>query len=255
MDSEARRNGSAPALEVRDLEVRYGAVRAVNGITLRVDSGEIVALLGANGAGKTSTINAISGVSECTVTGEVSLLGRQVTARGARHTLGREIALVPEGRGIVAPLSIEDNLLLGAYHVRSRRDRESALADVYELFPILKERCNGIAGLLSGGEQQMLAFGRAMMSRPKLILADEPSIGLAPVLVKRVMETIEKINSLGTSVLIVEQNAVAALQIASRGYVLSRGEVVKEGSAAVLLDDDEIADAFLGRRREGSVEK
>lgn len=233
-------------LSVTDLRVRYGGVLAVNGISLEVSHGDVVAMLGANGAGKSSTLAALAGSSVGTVSGRVDVFG-QTVRRARAHRMNRMgVALVPEGRRVFAPLSVEDNLLLGAYTVRSRARLKDLLAEIYELFPVLAERRRGAAGLLSGGEQQMLAFGRALMSEPRLILMDEPSMGLAPVMVDRVMAAVRAINDRGVSILLVEQNAAAALRVANYAYVLDRGRLVKSGRAAALATDPAVADAFLG---------
>lgn len=235
-------------LSVTGLSVRYGGVLAVDGLSLRVRHGEVVAMLGANGAGKSSTLAALSGSSVGSVSGHIEVFGAVVSRQRAHRMNRRGVVLVPEGRRVFAPLSVEENLLLGGYSVRSRSRLRELLAEIYELFPVLADRRNGAAGLLSGGEQQMLAFGRALMSQPRLILMDEPSMGLAPVMVDRVMAAVRTINERGTSVLLVEQNAVAALGVASYAYVLERGRLVKSAPAADLAKDSTVADAFLGLR-------
>jgi len=234
-----------PMLRVEQLAIRYGPVIAVHDVSLEVRAGEIVALLGANGAGKTSTVRGVSGTAKATLGGTVELLGHEVSAARARRTLGRGVALVPEGRQIIAPLTVEENLLVGAHHVRSGSRRSALLREMYDLFPILEERRHGTAGLLSGGEQQMLALGRALMSEPQLVLADEPSMGLAPIMVQRTMDAISRIGERGTAVLLVEQNAAAALKIATRAYVMQRGRIVKAGTSEELLADEDIERTFL----------
>jgi len=244
--SDIERNTAEAPLHVAHLRVRYGPVTAVQDVSVQVGPGEIVALLGSNGAGKSSIVRAVSGTANADVEGDVRLFGAPATVRQARGLLGRGMALVPEGRQIVAPLTVEENLLVGGYgRARKGRRRQELLDECYALFPILHERRNGPAGLLSGGEQQMLAFGRALMSEPRLVLADEPSMGLAPIMVRRIMESIREIGDRGVAVLLVEQNAAAALRIAARAYVLDRGRVVKSGSAEVLRTDTAVEQAFL----------
>ena len=234
-----------PLVRVRNLAVRYGPVTAVRDVSFEVGPGEIVALLGANGAGKTSTVRAVSGTARASVDGQIEVLGAAPSYGRLRHTLGRGMAMVPEGRQIIAPLTVEENLLIGAYHLRSGSRREALLREMYDLFPILEERRDGPAGLLSGGEQQMLALGRALMSDPKVVLADEPSMGLAPIMVQRTMQAIARIGERGTAVLLVEQNALAALRIASRAYVMERGCVVKSGTSEELMADTAVERTFL----------
>jgi branched-chain amino acid transport system ATP-binding protein len=231
------------ALEVRDLEVRYGVVRAVQGVDLRVDEGELVVVLGANGAGKSSVLQAISG-SLRPAGGTITFQGKAVAGRPAHKVARSGLVLVPEGRRIFGPLTVEENLLIGGY-IQSRSRREQLLRETYEMFPILAERRTGPAGLLSGGEQQMLAFGRALMSSPSLLLLDEPSMGLAPVIVKSIMSSIAAIRARGLSILMVEQNA-AALDTASRAYVMEQGRIVLEGAPDTIIDDPIVARAFLG---------
>lgn len=234
------------ALVVRDLFVRYGHVSAVEGVSLEVPSGATVAILGANGAGKSSTLGALSGSSVGSVTGEIELFGTAVKAKSAHHMARLGVSLVPEGRRMFAPLTVEENLLLGGYRHRSMKRTRQLVTEAYDLFPILAERSNAMAGLLSGGEQQMLAFGRAMMADPKLILMDEPSMGLAPIMVDKVFEAIKQINSRGTSILLVEQNAAAALNCASYAYVLRQGQIVHSGSSQDMRENPVVAHAFLG---------
>lgn len=252
-DTGLNAQGRALALQVDDLVVRYGGVTAVNGISLKVGSKDIVALLGANGAGKSSTLTALAGSSPGSVSGTIRLFGDKLGRSKAHRLTKRGVALVPEGRHVFAPLTVEDNLTLGAYRIKSRRRIDELMSDVYELFPILAERRKGYAGLLSGGEQQMLAFGRAMMSDPNLILMDEPSMGLAPIMVDRVMSAVRAINERGAAILIVEQNAVAALGVASFAYVLELGRVVHSGPATELSRDPAVARAFLGLREEPTI--
>jgi branched-chain amino acid transport system ATP-binding protein len=236
-----------PLLEVTGLEVRYGGVRAVRGIDLRVDSGGIAVALGANGAGKTSTLRAICGL-EPKSAGKV-VWDEQNISRWPSYRIARSgLVLVPEGRRIFAPLSVEENLLVGAYSNRHRAKRQELLDRVYGLFPVLLERRSGRAGLLSGGEQQMLAFGRAMMAYPRMILADEPSMGLSPLIIDIVMNSIASIAATGIGVFMVEQNANAALAIAKTAIVLDRGEIVLEGSAEEIRSHPDVVKAFLGEQ-------
>jgi branched-chain amino acid transport system ATP-binding protein len=236
-----------PPLVVEDLHVRYGHVTAVEGVSLLVEEGAVVAVLGANGAGKTSTLRAISGSLRGSASGRVALAGRSILRKRPHQLVQQGMVLVPEGRQVVAPLTVEENLQLGGYRQKPARVRE-LLAECYELFPVLRERRDGIAGLLSGGEQQMLAFGRALMADPKVILMDEPSMGLSPAMVDRVMGAVADINARGASILLVEQNATAALRVASFAYVLERGRIVRSGPAAEVAGDPVVAQAFLGLR-------
>jgi branched-chain amino acid transport system ATP-binding protein len=235
-----------PILEITGLDVRYGGVRAVCGIDLSVDSGSVHLVLGANGAGKTSTLRAICGL-ERKAAGQIIWQGLNVS-RWAPHRIARAgLVLVPQGRRVFGPLSVEENLLLGAY-TRSRKEGAETLEHVYTIFPPLRERRHGRAGLLSGGEQQMLAFGRAIMGRPALILADEPSMGLSPAMVGTIMKSIADIAQSGIGVLAVEQNANAALAVAESAVVLERGSIVLEGSAAEVRTHPDVVRAFLGHR-------
>jgi branched-chain amino acid transport system ATP-binding protein len=231
-------------LEVRDLTVSYGAIKAVKGVSLTLAEDEIVTLIGANGAGKTTTLRAIMGLVPCAA-GEVRYHGNP-TRTTATHNLVRDgLVLVPEGRVIFANLSVEDNLEMGAY---TRRDKGIAadFEKVYALFPRLKERIKQTAGTLSGGEQQMLAIGRALMSRPKVLLLDEPSLGLAPIVVHAIFEAIEEIHRNGVPVLLVEQNANAALRHSNRAYVLETGSVALEGTSAEVAANPKVKEAYLG---------
>jgi len=232
-------------LLVENLDVYYGAVHALKGVSLRVEAGEIVTLIGANGAGKTTLLRTISGIVPAR-SGTVSFEGKDITKMPAHLIVGLGISQSPEGRMVFANLSVEDNLELGAYR---RRDRDGIKHDrdqVFQLFPRLLERRRQLSGTLSGGEQQMLAMGRALMSRPRLLLLDEPSLGIAPLLVRDIFKTIGEINREGTTVLLVEQNAHMALGIAQRGYVLETGRVVLEDTAAKLAANDEVRAAYLG---------
>ncbi len=230
-------------LQVRGLKVAYGGIRAVRGIDLDVDDGELVCLIGANGAGKSSTLRGITGLVHAS--GEIRLAGKRLGGLPT-HAIAREgVALVPEGRGIFARLQVWENLAMGAY---ARRDKgvDEDLARVYELFPRLAERRQQIAGTLSGGEQQMLAIGRALMSRPRLLLLDEPSMGLAPLMVRKIYDTIQAIARQGVTILLVEQNAHLALQVSARAYVMESGGITLAGTSGELASDPAIQAAYLG---------
>jgi len=234
-----------PLLSVRDLVVHYGVIRALSGISLQVPRGRIVALIGANGAGKSTTLRAISGLVRPT-SGAVEFQGRSLAGVPSNQIVALGVAHAPEGRGIFLNLTVKENLELGAY---LRRDPEGVDADrerAYALFPILKERGGQVSGTLSGGEQQMLAVGRALMSRPTLLLLDEPSLGLAPQFVDRIFQVIQEINEAGVSLLLVEQNANMALQVAHHAYVLETGSIVMQGSGRELLASPEVRKAYLG---------
>jgi branched-chain amino acid transport system ATP-binding protein len=236
-------------LRIRNLDVSYGSVRVLRRVSLHVAQGEIVALIGANGAGKTTLLKAVTALVR-PEGGEISLHGKSVVGLRTEDTVRLGCSLVPEGRQVFASMTVRDNLLLGA-HVQYRRGRRAeAAADlerVYRLFPILSERQGQLAGLLSGGEQQMLATGRALMARPALLMLDEPSMGLAPLVVKSIFEVVGRIAKEGSTVLLVEQNARSALRIANRGYVLETGRVVIEGSSEELLANRDVQRAYLGR--------
>jgi len=232
-------------LEVNDVHAHYGNIHALKGISLTVDEGEIVSLIGGNGAGKTTTLRTISGLMQ-TSGGSVTLAGEDLADYKAHQLAPKGVAMVPEGRGVFSKMSVLENLEMGAYHRSDKAGIADDLQNVYELFPRLKERRTQVAGTLSGGEQQMLATARALMSRPSLLLMDEPSMGLAPVLVEAIFDTIVKINKEGTTVLLVEQNAHMALQVASRGYVLQTGEIVLHDSAANLQQNEMVQKAYLG---------
>ena len=230
-------------LELSDIEVRYGAVRALRGASLEVRQGEIVAVLGSNGAGKTTTLRTISGLLRLAA-GQVHFDGRRIDGSPPHRIVAGGISHVPEGRRIFARMSVLENLEMGAFQRRGSTSDELEL--VFGLFPVLKERRRQAGGTLSGGEQQMLAIGRALMSRPRLLLLDEPSMGLAPMIVERIFRILADIQRTGTTLLLVEQNAAQALAVADRGYVLETGEVVISGSAAELAGDDRIRAAYLG---------
>ncbi len=234
-----------PLLELAKLAVSYGGIHAVKGIDLHVDPGELVCLIGANGAGKTTTLKGICGLQPVK-SGSIRYAGEDIVGRPAFELVRRGLAMVPEGRGVFGALTIEENLAMGAY---IRSDRGGIAADierVYQLFPRLKERRRQTAGTLSGGEQQMLAMGRAMMSRPKLLLLDEPSMGLAPLMVQKVFETVMMISAEGTTILLIEQNAKLALEVSNRGYVMESGEITLSGDAKQLLHDPAVRAAYLG---------
>jgi branched-chain amino acid transport system ATP-binding protein len=232
-----------PLLELQDVHVKYGAVAALKGISLHVEEGEIVTLLGANGAGKTTTLRTISGLLR-PAAGHVLFEGRPIDALPAHQVLSLGIGHVPEGRRVFPRMSVLENLEMGAY--QRKGGSRDVLERVYELFPVLAERKGQDGGTLSGGEQQMLAIGRALMSRPRLLLLDEPSMGLAPLIVAKIFEIISEINNDGMTVLLVEQNAAQALKLASRGYVLETGSIVMSDSAQALLSDDRVRAAYLG---------
>ena len=232
-------------LEINDVHAYYGNIQALEGISLKVEEGEIVSLIGGNGAGKTTTLRAISGLMPLR-SGSIVFAGENLSGYKAHELVSKGIAMVPEGRGVFARLSVEDNLDLGAYH---RNDKDGIAEDMermYTLFPRLKERRTQLAGTMSGGEQQMLATARAMMSRPRLLLMDEPSMGLAPVLVELIFSTISEIQKEGVTILLVEQNAHMALQVADRGYVLQTGTIVLSNSAKALQHDPMVQKAYLG---------
>ena len=232
-------------LEVKDLEVYYGMIQAIKGISFEVNKGEVIALIGANGAGKTTTLHTITGLLS-PKKGSVMFEGKDITKIPAHKIVSMGMAHVPEGRRVFADLSVYENLKLGAYTRKDKENLNKDLESIYERFPRLAERKNQSAGTLSGGEQQMLAMGRALMSKPSIILMDEPSMGLSPILVNEIVDIIESISKSGTTVLLVEQNAKKALSIADRAYVLETGKIVTSGKASELLEDDSIKKAYLG---------
>jgi branched-chain amino acid transport system ATP-binding protein len=231
-------------LEVEKIDVFYGRIQALRGVSLHVDEGEIVTLIGANGAGKTTTLRAISGLTPAS-SGAVRLRGQDITRLQAEDIVPKGIGHAPEGRRIFARMTVRENLDLGAY-IRRDGETRADMDRVYTLFPRLKERQGQLAGTLSGGEQQMLCIGRAMMSRPKVLLLDEPSLGLAPLMVDTIFQVIREINAEGTTILLIEQNALKALGVAARGYVLETGRIVKEGTSKSLLDSPDVQRAYLG---------
>lgn len=232
-------------LEIKDLEVYYGMIQAIKGISFEVNEGEVIALIGANGAGKTTTLHTISGLIT-PKKGTVTFEGKEITRVPAHKIVSLGMAHVPEGRRVFASLSVLQNLKLGAYTRSSKDEIEESLKMVYGRFPRLEERKNQLAGTLSGGEQQMLAMGRALMSKPRIILMDEPSMGLSPIFVNEIFDIIKQVSAGGTTVLLVEQNAKKALSIADRGYVLETGRIVLSGKAEELLNDESVKKAYLG---------
>ena len=236
---------SEPILEIREVHTYYGHVHALKGVSLSVAPGEIVALIGANGAGKTTTLRTVSGLLRPR-NGEVFIGGKSIQGIPAHEIVFMGVSHAPEGRKIFSTLTVNENLSMGAYSLNDKKRIEEHRARIFTLFPRLKERRSQLAGTLSGGEQQMLAIGRALMSDPKILLLDEPSLGLAPLLVRAIFDTVREINRLGTTILLVEQNARAALKLANKGYVLETGNIVLSGPAATLLADERVRKAYLG---------
>ncbi len=231
-------------LEVRDLKVAYGGIQAVKGASFVVREGELVSLIGANGAGKTTTLKAITG-SQPVADGDIQFMGQSIKGQGAWDLVKQGLVMVPEGRGVFSRMTITENLLMGAY-VREDDEVQADIDKVFAIFPRLKERALQLAGTMSGGEQQMLAMGRALMARPKVLLLDEPSMGLSPIMVDKIFEVVADIHSRGTTVLLVEQNASRALSLANRGYVMESGLVTMSGDAKALLNDPKVRAAYLG---------
>jgi len=246
MTGQRGATGTAAALlRVNGLKVAYGGIQAVKGVSFEVRDGELVSLIGANGAGKTTTLKAVTGTQPA-AGGEIEFLGRSIRGQGAWDLVKQGLVMVPEGRGVFSRMTIVENLQMGAF---VRDDAPGIAADidrVFAIFPRLKERRNQLAGTMSGGEQQMLAMGRALMTRPKVLLMDEPSMGLSPIMVDKIFEVVEDIHAQGTTILLVEQNASRALQLASRGYVMDSGEVTMSGDAKALLADPKVRAAYLG---------
>ena len=232
-------------LEVKDLQVYYGMIQAIKGISFEVNQGEVIALIGANGAGKTTILHTVTGLL-APKAGSIMFEGQDITKVPAHKIVSMGMAHVPEGRRVFAQLSVYDNLKMGAYTRKDKNEIEESLEMVYKRFPRLEERKNQMSGTLSGGEQQMLAMGRALMSKPKIILMDEPSMGLSPIFVNEIFDIIQEVSASGTTVLLVEQNAKKALSIADRAYVLETGTIALAGDAKVLMNDDSIKKAYLG---------
>jgi branched-chain amino acid transport system ATP-binding protein len=231
-------------LKVEDIHVYYGSIHAIKGVSFEVNEGEIVTLIGANGAGKSTTLNTVSGLLKPR-SGKVEFEGQSLVGMPPHKTVSEGMALCPEGRRVFLQMTVQENLEMGGY-TRPNSEIADSLADVYQRFPRLKERYKQVAGTLSGGEQQMLAMGRALMSKPKLLMLDEPSMGLAPILVEQIFDIIKELNASGTTILLVEQNAQMALSIAHRGYVLETGRIVTTGTGKDLLEDDSVKRAYLG---------
>ena len=231
-------------LKVSGLKVAYGGIQAVKGVSFEVRQGELVSLIGANGAGKTTTLKAVTGTLSAAA-GSIEYLGKNIAGQGAWDLVKQGLVMVPEGRGTFTRMTIVENLQMGAY-VRNDTEIDADIDKVFSIFPRLKERAAQLAGTMSGGEQQMLAMGRALMARPKVLLLDEPSMGLSPIMVDKIFEVVNDIHSRGTTVLLVEQNASRALQLANRGYVMESGEVTMSGDAKVLLNDPKVRAAYLG---------
>ena len=231
-------------LKVEDLHVYYGSIHAIKGVSFEVNEGEIVTLIGANGAGKSTTLNTVAGLMKPR-SGSITFEGQQVAGMPASKIVPQGMALCPEGRRVFQQMTVRENLEMGGY-TRPAGEIGASLDDVFERFPRLKERHRQVAGTLSGGEQQMLAMGRALMSKPRLLMLDEPSMGLAPLLVEQIFDIIGELNRAGTTILLVEQNAKMALSIANRAYVLETGNIVKSGDAHLLMNDDDVRKAYLG---------
>ncbi len=232
-------------LEIHDIEVYYGMIQAIKGISFEVNEGEVISLIGANGAGKTTTLHTITGLLQAK-SGKIIFEGKDITKTPAHKIVSMGMAHVPEGRRVFAELSVLENLKMGAYTRKDKDEIAKSIEMVYKRFPRLKERKGQLAGTLSGGEQQMLAMGRALMSKPRIILMDEPSMGLSPIFVNEIFDIIREVSAAGTTVLLVEQNAKKALSISDRAYVLETGKIVKTGKASDLLNDDAIKKAYLG---------
>jgi len=245
MQTDPRLEPSTPLLRLQELKIAYGGIQAVKGIALELHAGETVCLIGANGAGKTTTLNAIAGVLPI-AGGDIHYKGERINALPAHRRLRAGIALVPEGRGIFTRLTVEENLRMGAYTRKDTAAIEADLERVYTMLPRVKERLAQVAGTLSGGEQQMVAIGRALLSRPRLLLLDEPSMGLAPLIVEKIFEVVQSVARDGVTILLVEQNANLALEFAQRGYVMESGRITLTGSGSALLQDPKVRAAYLG---------
>ena len=231
-------------LKVANLKVAYGGIQAVKGVSFEVQQGELVSLIGANGAGKTTTLKAITG-TQPVAAGEIEFMGKPIKGQGAWNLVKQGLVMVPEGRGVFSRMTIVENLQMGAF-VRNDREIDADIEKVFAIFPRLKERAAQLAGTMSGGEQQMLAMGRALMARPKVLLMDEPSMGLSPIMVDKIFEVVADIHKQGTTILLVEQNASRALGLADRGYVMDSGEITMSGEAKTLLADPRVRAAYLG---------
>ncbi|MBK7615006.1 MAG: ABC transporter ATP-binding protein [Burkholderiales bacterium] len=237
---------TAPTLlKVTGLKVAYGGIQAVKGVSFEVQQGELVSLIGANGAGKTTTLKAVTGIQPI-AQGSVEFMGKPIKGQGAWDLARQGLVMIPEGRGTFTRMTITENLQMGAYCRDDEAEIEADMDKVFDIFPRLKERAQQLAGTMSGGEQQMLAMGRALMARPKVLLLDEPSMGLSPIMVDKIFEVVETIHKQGTTMLLVEQNASRALALANRGYVMESGEVTMSGDAKALLDDPKVRAAYLG---------
>ena len=241
----------APMLSIRGLKVAYGGIQAVKGVDLEVGEGELVALIGANGAGKTTTLKAVTGTLPW-AGGDVAYRGQSIRGVGPYVLVGRGLAMVPEGRGVFARMTITENMLMGAYTRRDSAEVQRDIDRMFDIFPRLKERAAQLAGTMSGGEQQMLAMARALMARPRLLLLDEPSMGLAPLLVSRIFEIVREISRQGVTILLVEQNAKRALEIATRGYVMESGAIMLADDARALLANPKVREAYLGEGAEAA---
>jgi branched-chain amino acid transport system ATP-binding protein len=235
---------STTLLKVSGLKVAYGGIQAVKGVSFEVRQGELVSLIGANGAGKTTTLKAVTGIQPV-ASGEIEFMGRAIKGQGAWDLVKQGLVMVPEGRGVFSRMTITENLQMGAF-VRDDKEIDADVDKVFGIFPRLKERAKQLAGTMSGGEQQMLAMGRALMARPKVLLMDEPSMGLSPIMVDKIFEVVADIHKLGTTILLVEQNASRALALADRGYVMESGEITMQGEAKGLLADPRVRAAYLG---------
>jgi len=232
-------------LQVDSVDTYYGDLQALFGISLHIEEKEVISIVGSNGAGKTTTINAISGMLRCS-SGKIEFLGKRIDTLPPHRIVEEGIVQIPEGRQLFPKMKVMENLVMGAYTRQARTKIKENLETVLELFPILKERKDQLAGSLSGGEQQMLAIGRALMARPKLLMLDEPSLGLAPMMVKQVFDTVKSINEFGTTILLVEQNVFNALSISDRGYVLENGRIIMEGEGKEILENEKIKETYLG---------
>ena len=237
-------NNKVVLLEVINLKVAYGGIQAVKGTSFQVHQGELVSLIGANGAGKTTTLKAVT-ATQPVASGEIRFMGRSIAGQGAWDLVKQGLVMVPEGRGVFSRMTITENLMMGAY-VREDNEVQADIDKVFAIFPRLKERALQLAGTMSGGEQQMLAMGRALLARPQVLLLDEPSMGLSPIMVDKIFEVVADIHSRGTTILLVEQNASRALALANRGYVMDSGEITMSGDAKALLKDPKVREAYLG---------